>query len=179
MERGLHARVAEGSDPDAIELYFLRHAHAGNPASWSGPDDLRPLSAKGERQAERLGRFLASVGFRPDAIITSPKARAARSAEIVAVALEMEVRVDDRLGGPLDLVSIEAILFDADEPVRPVLVGHDPDFSELVSMLCGAQDLQVRKGALARVDADRPLSPSTGTLRWLIPPDLLQGRSDR
>jgi phosphohistidine phosphatase len=171
--------MAETSEAAAIELYFLRHAHAGNPAAWSGPDDRRPLSGKGEKQAERLGRFLASVAFRPDAIITSPKVRAAQTAEIVAAALGLDVRVDDRLGGPLDVVAIEAILFDADEPVRPMIVGHDPDFSELVSVLCGAPDLQLRKGALARVDAPRPLSPSAGTLRWLVPPDLLQDRTDR
>jgi phosphohistidine phosphatase len=165
--------------PDVVRLHFLRHAHAGDPEAWQGPDAQRPLSGKGEKQSERLGRFLASVGFRPDAIITSPKLRAAQSAEIVAAALGVEVRVDDRLGQPLDLVAIEAILFDTGEPVSPVIVGHDPDFSELVAVLCGASDLPMRKGAFARVDAVRPLSPGSGTLRWLVPPDLLQDRSDR
>ena len=32
------------------ELHFLRHAHAGDPETWVGSDDLRPLSEKGERQ---------------------------------------------------------------------------------------------------------------------------------
>ena len=171
--------MADTSDAATIELSFLRHAHAGNPAAWSGPDDRRPLSGKGEKQAERLGRFLASTGFRPDAIITSPKVRAARTAEIVADALGVEVRVDERLGEPLDLVAIEAILFDAGEPVAPVLVGHDPDFSELAAVLCGAHSLSLRKGALARIDAVRPLGPGSGTLRWLVPPDLLETRAVR
>lgn len=170
--------MPDRGDGAPVELHFLRHAHAGNPESWSGPDARRPLSAKGERQAERLGRFLASVGFRPDALITSPKVRAARTAVIVGAALEVEVREDERLGGPLDLVAIEAILFDAGEPVRPILVGHDPDFSELVSELSGAPDIAMRKGALARVDTVRPLAPGSGTLRWLVPPDLLRGRGE-
>ena len=59
-----------------IELYFLRHAHAGDPEAWTGDDAARPLSDKGEKQAERLGAFLAGVGFKPDAIISSPKLRA-------------------------------------------------------------------------------------------------------
>ena len=50
------------------ELYLLRHAHAGNWETWDGPDEDRPLSDKGERQADRLGRFLAGVGFEPDAM---------------------------------------------------------------------------------------------------------------
>jgi hypothetical protein len=32
----------------------------------------------------------------------------------------------------------------------------------------------MRKGAFARIDAERPLEPGSGTLRWLIPPDLLK-----
>ena len=170
--------MPDGADGKPVELHFLRHAHAGNPESWSGPDARRPLSAKGERQAERLGRFLASVGFRPDALITSPKLRASRTAEVVGAALEIEVREDERLGGPLDLVAIEAILFDAGEPIQPILVGHDPDFSELVSVLCDAPELSMRKGALARVDTVRPLRPASGTLRWLVPPDLLRPRGE-
>jgi len=161
--------------PDIVELCFLRHAHAGDGASWSGPDDARPLSGKGEKQAERLGRFLAGVGFRPDAIVTSPKVRAARTAEIVGGHIGVTPTVDERLGLPLDLVAIEAILFDLGEPVRPVLVGHDPDFTELVSALAGAPEVPMKKGALARIDAVRPLSPGAGALRWLVPPDLLQG----
>jgi phosphohistidine phosphatase SixA len=161
---------------DAVtELYLLRHAHAGDAATWDGPDAARPLSSKGERQAERLGRFLAAAGFRPDAVVTSPKTRALRTGEIVAAALSVDVRVDERLGEPLDLVALEAILVDAGDPSRPVLVGHDPDFSELLEAIAGAHSLPMRKGALARIDTLRPLSPGSGTLRWLIPPDLLQG----
>jgi phosphohistidine phosphatase SixA len=160
---------------ETVQLHLLRHAHAGDPERYDGPDDRRPLSAKGEKQSERLGAFLASVGFRPDAIVTSPKARAARTAELVAGHRGLEVMTDERLGRGLDLVAIEAILFDLGEPVRPVLVGHDPDFSDLVAVLCGSQ-VPMRKGALARIDAERPLATGSGVLRWLVSPDLLERR---
>lgn len=163
------------TDAPAVQLHFLRHADAQDPDGWRGPDDERPLTDKGEKQAERLGRFLASVGFSPDALISSPMVRAVRTAEIVAGSISAEIRTDDRLGGRLDLVALEAILFDAGEPVRPVFVGHDPDFSEIVSALVGGA-MAMRKGAFARVDAARPLRPAAGTLRWLIPPDLLESR---
>jgi phosphohistidine phosphatase len=165
------------ADRDTVQLYLLRHAHAGDPVGWRGPDAARPLSPKGEQQSERLARFLADVRFKPDAIITSPKVRAARTAEIVAKALGVEVREDERLASEFDLVAIEAILFDAGEPTKPVLVGHDPDFSDVVATLCGTSNVPMRKGALARIDADRPLVAGSGTLRWLVPPDLL-GRRD-
>jgi hypothetical protein len=32
----------------------------------------------------------------------------------------------------------------------------------------------MKKGALARVDSERPFAPGRGTLRWLVPPDLLK-----
>lgn len=164
---------------DHVQLHLLRHAHAGEPTGWTGTDDERPLSAKGEQQAERLGRFLAESGFDPDVIITSPKVRAARTAEIVAAALECEVRRDERLASGFDLVSVEAILFDAGEPLKPVLVGHDPDFSDLVATLCATANVPMRKGAFARIDVARPLAPGAGTLRWLVSPDLLAGPKGR
>jgi phosphohistidine phosphatase len=156
-----------------IELYVLRHAHAGDPMAWTGPDEVRPLSDKGEKQAERLGRFLAGVRFAPDAILTSPKVRARQTAEVVAGHLGLGVSVDDRLAGGFGVSTLEAILGDAGDPSRPMVVGHDPDFSELVAELCGATEIPMRKGALARIDIERPLEAGTGTLRWLVPPDLL------
>ena len=54
-----------------------------------------------------------------------------------------------------------------------MLSGHDPDFSELVALLAGAGEIPMKKGALARIDIERPLEAGTGTLRWLVPPDLL------
>jgi phosphohistidine phosphatase len=157
-----------------IELHLLRHAHAGDPATWDGPDERRPLSDKGEKQADRLGRFLAGIGFQPDAIITSPKVRAAQTAEIVGLRLGVPVGVDARLAGELEIGALEGILRDAGDPERPVLVGHDPDFTELVAILCGTSRVPLKKGSLARIEASRPLEPGGGTLLWLVPPDLLR-----
>ncbi|MDQ3128683.1 MAG: histidine phosphatase family protein [Chloroflexota bacterium] len=157
----------------ALQLYLLRHADAGDPEKWSGDDDARPLSAKGERQSERLGAFLAEIGFRPDAIISSPKVRARRTAEIVADALGLGVRVDERLGGGCDPESVDAILADTGNPRRPVLVGHDPDFSELLGYLSGTDAMSMKKGAFARLDVRGPVAGGGGSLRWLVPPDLL------
>jgi phosphohistidine phosphatase len=158
----------------AVQLHLLRHAHAGDPETWDGPDALRPLSSRGERQADRLGRFLAGIGFQTDAIITSPKVRAAQTARLVAKRLGVPVGTDDRLGDELGLGSLEAILRDAGDPSAPILVGHDPDFSDLVVKLCGALGVPMRKGSFARIDAERPFEPGQATLRWLVPPDLLK-----
>jgi phosphohistidine phosphatase len=158
--------------PD-LQLHFLRHADAGDPASFAGDDALRPLSEKGELQAERLGAFLAEMGFRPDAIISSPKVRARRTAEVVGAALGVGVRIDDRLAEGFDPAAVDAILADAGSPVRPVLVGHDPDFSQVLGWLANADGVTMKKGAFARVDVRGAVADGRGTLRWLVPPDLL------
>jgi phosphohistidine phosphatase len=163
----------ERSRASTVELYLLRHAHAGDALKWRGPDDERPLTGKGVGQVERLARFLKSCRFTPGAILTSPRLRAVQTAEPLAAALGVEAVVEDRLAMPLGPAELEAILADAGDPERPVLVGHDPDFSALVALLCGAPSVPLRKGALARIDAVRPLRPGGGTLRWLLPPDLL------
>ena len=156
-------------------LHFLRHADAGDPAAWTGPDAARPLSEKGRKQSKRLGEHLAAIGFEADAFITSPKIRAAQTAEIVAEPLRTTVSIDDRLAGGLDIDALDAVLADAGDPGRVVIVGHDPDFSELLSELVGAH-LEMKKGAFARVEIDRPLRAGAGTLRWLLPPDSLKTR---
>ena len=129
------------------------------PTAWTGSDDVRPLSGKGEKQAKRLGRFLAEGGFKPGAIITSPKTRARQTAEILGDALGVEIAIDERLAGGVDVVAIEAILFDAGEPERPVLVGHDPDLSELTSWIADAGSITLKKGALVRIDTVRADQP--------------------
>ena len=157
-------------------LDLLRHADAGDPEAWDRPDAERPLSDKGRKQAKRLGDHLAEIGFHAEAIVTSPKVRAAETAELVAERINGDVTEDERLAGSLDLDVIEAILHDAGDPAEAMLVGHDPDFSELMSVLCAATGVTMRKGALARIEVDRPLHSGGGTLRWLIPPDALKPR---
>ena len=161
------------SDRAAVQLHLLRHADAGDPGAWRGDDADRPLSAKGIGQSERLGAFLAGIGFAPDVILTSPKVRARRTAEIVGAALGVAVRLEDRLAEGFAAETVDAILVDAGAPSRPVLVGHDPDFSELLGYLAGTDALTMKKGAFARLDVRGRIAGGDGTLRWLVPPDLL------
>ena len=155
-----------------IHLHLLRHAHAGDPAKWDRPDDERPLSARGVRQVEALAQLLSRGGFASDAIVSSPKLRAEQTARLLGEALGVEVRLDDRLAAGFELEDLIAMLDDLGRPSNPVLVGHDPDFSELLGELVGTP-LILRKGAFARIDLETPIEAGGGLLRWLIPPDVL------
>ena len=63
-------------------IHLLRHADAGDPEAWTGPDSVRPLSEKGRKQSKRLAEHLATIGFSVDRIITSPKIRAEQTAKV-------------------------------------------------------------------------------------------------
>jgi phosphohistidine phosphatase len=160
---------------DRRQLYLLRHADAGDPETWLGDDAARPLSPKGRDQAERLATFLHGVRLTVDVVITSPKVRARETAEIVADGLGHagKVRIDDRLAGGVRPGTVDDLIRDAGSPGSVVIVGHDPDFSELVAALAGAPGLTMKKGAMARVDLRGNVADADGTLRWLVPPELL------
>lgn len=159
-----------------IAIYLLRHAHAGDPAKWDGDDAERPLSARGREQARRLGRFLAERSVVFDTIVSSPKMRARQTAQLFADAFGLGVAIDDRLGGPLDVDMLSDIVA-GEGGTSVVLVGHDPDFSELCRALTGAAYLPLRKGAVARIDIALPLQEGSGILRWLLTPELFLDRS--
>jgi phosphohistidine phosphatase len=152
------------------ELYLLRHADAGNPDRWAGEDAERPLSAKGQRQAARLAAHLRALAWAPDSIVTSPKRRASDTAGVVADSLGVPVRVDGRLAEGFGLPELKELLAAESHAGRVLLVGHDPDFSDLASVLVGAA-VQLRKGSLIRIDLDD--AAETGVIRWLLPPDVL------
>ncbi len=156
-----------------LDLILVRHADAGDPEAWAGPDAARPLSSKGRKQAQRLARYLREVKLEPDAIVTSPKLRAAQTAAAIGEALGVEVRIDDRLAEGFGLAELDAILREGSFR-RPILVGHDPDFSDLLALLVGGS-IPLRKGALARLDVPGDVSAGAGAgvLRWLIRPDAL------
>lgn len=161
-------------DGPRVDLYLLRHADAGDPYAWKGDDAERPLSGKGRRQAERLGAHLAGIGFEVDAILSSPKVRAHETASLVGEAIGAKPELDDRLGDALSIEVLQEILAGRDQLESVMLVGHDPDFSELLAELIGTDELPMRKGALARIEAPIPLAAGTALLRWLLPPDAIK-----
>jgi phosphohistidine phosphatase len=163
-------------NPRSLTLLFIRHADAGDAATWPGDDAARPLSKKGRRQAKRLGDLLDRLRVRPDAILTSPRVRAADTAKIVGRRVGRDSTVDDRLDAGFDAKGLAALVAEVAPAASTVaIVGHDPDFSTLASWLVDAP-LSMSKGALARIELpERTVGPGKGTLRWLLPPDAIPG----
>lgn len=86
-------------------VYLIRHADAGSRSDWASgdrPDELRPLSPRGERQAEAIARLVDGVPLRR--VISSPSLRCVRTVEPLAGRQGLAVETDARLleGAPLD-----------------------------------------------------------------------------
>lgn len=134
-------------------LYLLRH---GDAEDGDGDDDARRLTEKGERQAEAAGCALAALGVKLGACLTSPRVRAAETARLACAPLGVEPEVAEELsGGRFDAPGITAGRGDV------LLVGHEPDLSDEVARLTGA-NARMRKGGLAVVEG--------GTLHALLRP---------
>ena len=111
-----------------MTLYLIRHAHAGE-GNHEDPDDhLRPLSRKGQKQAEILSETLSNLDIRFHRLFSSPYTRAAET----AAPLTPHVR-----GGRLELLSeltegdypglvsaLQGTLGKRDTTIA--LVGHEP-----------------------------------------------------
>jgi phosphohistidine phosphatase len=123
-------------------LWLLRHAEAAEGL----PDDERPLTDRGARQAESVGRSLARLGAQIDVCLTSPKLRAVQTAELACEPLGVTPTIEPALAGePFD---VHELIMGRGENI--LLVGHDPSFSLTVHDLTGAQ-ARLRKGGLAGI----------------------------
>ncbi len=109
------------------------------------PDDERPLTDKGQVQADAAGKALRRLGENIDICLTSPKLRALQTAERVCEVLGVPIRIEPALSGePFDVGRLTAGLGDV------LLVGHDPSFSLLLHDLTGTQ-ARMKKGGLAGI----------------------------
>jgi phosphohistidine phosphatase len=160
-----------------MKVYFLRHGKAANRAEWAGRDDDRPLTPEGEEAMRREATALRAMELAPDVIVTSPLARARRTAEIVADGLGLRgcLVEDERLAHGFDVRRLEQVLAAHGPADAVMVVGHEPDFSAAVAELIGGGEIVMKKGGLARVDVTAPVAGG-GELVWLLTPPLLGSR---
>ena len=148
-----------------MQLYFLRHGEADWPG-WTKPDDERPLTDFGRKEVRQVAKFLNRLKVKPDLIVTSPLPRALQTAEVAAEQLKTKLRQDEALEPEFGISELRTVLKRHRSKVL-VLVGHEPDFSSVISALTGAF-LKLSKAGVALVDID--LETEKGKLLWLFPP---------
>jgi phosphohistidine phosphatase len=155
-------------------IYFLRHASAGKKILNSKKDEQRPLDEEGILQARYIGQLLSSLDVQVEQIVSSPLRRALQTASLVAneLAHEPAVRTDDALRPDSDYLKFKEMLSRYRKYDSIMVVGHNPTESEFVSKTvsgpAGAAHIELKKGAVAKVESNG----RSGKLEWLVTPKI-------
>ncbi|CAB4938491.1 unannotated protein [freshwater metagenome] len=135
----------------ARRLWLLRHGDAE--PHGIHPDAERRLTDRGVDQARAAGVALYRLGVTPQGIYTSPKVRAHDTAAAAAVALGLAPVVHAPLASGFGADDALALVAAADDEGDVLIVGHEPDFSQIVHDLTGAR-IDMKKGGVACVRLD-------------------------
>lgn len=160
-----------------MDLILLRHGKAEdiNP----GGDSARELVEKGRRQARNAARLLMRAKLLPDIVLTSPMVRARQTAEVFRQTAEMPgALVQGWLACGMDAATALQELAGFVEFKRVMIVGHEPDFSELAESILGVSGggIEVKKGALVCLRINPPAR--NGILVYQVPPKLTGAAED-
>jgi phosphohistidine phosphatase len=161
-----------------VTLFLLRHGIAEDRTT-DKPDRDRRLTPRGRTRMRRAAVGLRVLVERVDEIFTSPYPRAAETADIAAAALGKSVkpRTLDALSHGTSPMEALRVLRSMAKSERVMLVGHEPELSQLASLLLtGSIDglqLDLKKGGCIAI-AIRTLAPRVATLEWLVTPRTLR-----
>jgi len=148
----------------ARQLWFLRHGEAE--AHDARPDEQRRLTARGEQQSRAAGHALAALELTFQLVASSARVRSLDTARLACEALGGdEPVVHEPLSGGFDLDDALELAHAGGDDKRLLLVGHNPDFEQVVHDLTGAR-VDLKKGGIAGVRLDG----RRGTLIALLRP---------
>lgn len=132
-------------------LWILRHGDA-EPHD-AKPDEERELTPRGERQSRDAGAALAALAVELSAVWTSPKVRARETARLACEVLGPEPVEHRPLYSGFGAGDALELLGAADSGEAIMVVGHEPDLSQVVYDLTGAR-IDLKKGGVAAVRVD-------------------------
>jgi phosphohistidine phosphatase len=135
----------------AQQLWLLRHGEA-EPHD-AAPDADRTLTDRGREQSRVAGRALAALKVEVHLAFTSPKVRARETAVLACEALRVEPIEHDALAMGFDARAALELLAAAGRDQRVLVVGHEPDFSQVVYDLAGGR-IEMKKGGIAAIRLD-------------------------
>jgi phosphohistidine phosphatase len=135
----------------AQQLWLLRHGEA-EPHD-ARPDSDRRLTDRGRDQARAAGAALAALKVEIHLAFTSPKARSLETAELACGAVGVEPVEHEPLSEGFDADEALALMAAAGADQRVLVVGHEPDFSQVVDDLTGGR-VDFKKGGIAGVRLD-------------------------
>ncbi|MCM1983364.1 SixA phosphatase family protein [Lyngbya confervoides] len=160
-----------------LNLLLMRHGKS----DWSDDvqrDHDRPLAPRGIKAAQFMGQTLARAEQLPELIISSTAVRARTTAEefIAALGIALPMQTCDQFydSTPEQVLQVIRKL---NGPDWVMVVGHEPTWSRLTSLLMGGGTLIFPTAAIARIEFDCELwsqvRPRQGALKWLLQPKFL------
>lgn len=154
-----------------MELILWRHAEA----ELGEPDLARQLTAKGEKQAQRMAAWLH--GHLPDSarVLVSPALRAQQTAQALAEVSHRKFKTDERLAPGGDPSQVLAATAWPSARTAVVVVGHQPVLGLIASTLLAAapQPWSVRKGAVWWLSTRERDGVSQAVIRAVVNPDFI------
>lgn len=159
-------------------ITLLRHATAEN-RSLTIADSERPLTEKGIKQTKQVAHFCNKHELIPEKLYSSPLLRAKQTAELLRqeIPIAPEVDIVDWLAFDTSSELIIAELKKlADQQANDIwLVGHEPDFSLLISALIQSSDdaITLKKASLTRLNIDFDEDEMRTNLLWSLPCKLM------
>lgn len=100
-------------------VHVIRHAEAGDPKRWEGPDEARPLNEAGRRQAKRLVELFAEQPFVQ--LLSSPFLRCVQTLEPIGAARGLSIDPRDELAEGRPWEYLVKVILEA-EAVGPTAV---------------------------------------------------------
>lgn len=134
-------------------LLLMRHGKSDWNSDYEGDHD-RPLNPRGVRSARVMGEVLSEQDDVPDLVVTSSAVRARSTAQLAAEAgkWDCEVVIEPRLYGS-GADTVVQVAAESDAIDRLMLVGHQPTWSILASVLTGEQ-VDMKTATVAVIDFD-------------------------
>jgi 8-oxo-(d)GTP phosphatase len=117
----LDGRMELPHQPHLRAVYLVRHAKAGDREEWEGPDEMRPLTKSGLKQADVLAERLAA--FSITRILSSPHVRCLETVEPIARRLGLRVVLSDALAEGSDPAAARQLIDEAAQS-STVLCSH-------------------------------------------------------
>lgn len=158
-----------------MDIYFLRHANAGEPKANPEKDEKRPVDKLGIEQSHDVGRALAAMDVTVDTIISSPLRRATQTAAVVANELghEEKVVLDPALRPGASYEQFQELLQRHSRKDAIMVVGHNPNLTEFLNKLVAAPPtaLELKKGSIAKVEKN---GRRAAVLKWCMTPKLVR-----
>ena len=152
-----------------MQLTILRHGKAE--AKGHKKDFDRELVERGFEQARKAGQLLKATEHLPHLVLTSPLVRAKQTAEAFCQAAEIDGPiVQDWLASGMHPETALSELKAFAEHRRVMIVGHEPDLSDLIAWICGG-NVDLPTGSLVGGELIPP-TPK-GQLAYLIPPAMV------